>query len=1238
MRIWVRLILGFLLISLLLAIFGYTAATISRHALENALGESSATLAQTALREVDHGIFKRIEFFESFSARTVIRQVLATSNQDFSKLPNIDDHILSIDKEWTAFPQDRLSPKMAELLNNSVATELRALEEYYAKKYGYPVIAEILITNKYGALIAQTDRATDYYQADEAWWQEAVKNAVFVDDVALDPSSGIYGISICLRVNDDEGNFLGVFKVVINIKEFGNVLEYVKAASDSQVSGVVNRNARYLECDLFTKNGKIIYSTEAYSPQDESSHWNFFINNSINRGGQPGYKVVRSPMLNNKTILLAYAQSRGFGNYNGLGWVLVFSYDAQDLLAPVDDLKKILLIVAFVSLLLSIFISFLIAHSIAKPIEALQGVALKMGEGDFDARVIIQSKDEIGILGQSLNSMAAKLKQITASRDELNAEIAERFRVEKELENEKNRAQQYLDIVGVVVIVLTKEGNIGLINDYGCEVLGYPKEQIIGKNWFDHFLPQKVVSQTKEVFARLMSGEDELFKYYENAIVTKKGEERIILWNNVALRDDDGKPIGYLSSGEDVTERRKAEKILSVQRDLAISLSSAVNLKEACESLLTALMKLQGCDAGGVYVFDERQQRANLIASRGLTGDFIDKIKYFDFNSMEVQLTKNGQPIYIDYDEPLPFLDAERRKEGLLAGAVIPFMDRGNFIGSFFIASHVLKHMNLSQRHTIEVLASSLGGIIARLKTEELLKESEYCFRSITEQTGQLVYDYDIITGSVQWSGAVEAVTGYSREEFRDMNFSDWVQRIHPEDRMATLEIFQAAMRESLPYNAQFRFRQKGGHYIQIEAHGIYLADKAGSPYRMVGIMSDITIRKEAEEMIRKSEEKYRVLVERANSVILRLDKTGRVMFLNEFGESFFGFTEEEILGKNAVGTIVPRSDDAGRDLEEMIKDICVHPERYEFNENQNVCKDGRKVWIAWTNKAIVNDKGESEVLCVGTDITARKAAEEMMTAMYKDLEKMHENLKETQNQLLQSEKMAVVGQLSAGVAHEVKNPLAIILLSVAALESQLKDLSEENKAHLKMISDAAERANKVVIQLLSFSRYAEVRFERQPLHHILENVLSLARMSFKEKAIEFHQEFINRELYVNVDKILIEQVFFNLIANAADSIVDAGKITIRTNVIELIDKKRKEVVVVIEDTGEGIPQEFRLKVFEPFFTTKELGKGTGLGLSVVYTILERHGGRVSFESETDQGTKFYVALPLLPEDETQDT
>jgi two-component system, cell cycle sensor histidine kinase and response regulator CckA len=142
----------------------------------------------------------------------------------------------------------------------------------------------------------------------------------------------------------------------------------------------------------------------------------------------------------------------------------------------------------------------------------------------------------------------------------------------------------------------------------------------------------------------------------------------------------------------------------------------------------------------------------------------------------------------------------------------------------------------------------------------------------------------------------------------------------------------------------------------------------------------DITERKKTDEALKKSEEKYRELVQNANSIILRRDTKGNVTFFNEFAQDFFGYAENEILGKNVVGTIVPKTETTGRDLSEMIHDIGIRPERYGTNENENMRKNGERVWVAWTNKAIKDENGNiTEILCIGNDITERKHAEKAL-------------------------------------------------------------------------------------------------------------------------------------------------------------------------------------------------------------------------------------------------------------------
>ncbi|THB68875.1 MAG: PAS domain S-box protein [Desulfovibrio sp.] len=172
----------------------------------------------------------------------------------------------------------------------------------------------------------------------------------------------------------------------------------------------------------------------------------------------------------------------------------------------------------------------------------------------------------------------------------------------------------------------------------------------------------------------------------------------------------------------------------------------------------------------------------------------------------------------------------------------------------------------------------------------------------------------------------------------------------------------------------------KAGDVRWLEQFNTLLRDSQGKLVALQGIVLDITQRKEAEVALATSEERYRELVENAASVILRMDPKGVVTFFNEYAEQLFGFSREEIIGKNVVGTIVPKTESSGRDLEEMIRDIGAKPEAFASNENENMRKDGKRLWLTWTNKAVRDSQGRvEELLCIGKDITERKLIQEML-------------------------------------------------------------------------------------------------------------------------------------------------------------------------------------------------------------------------------------------------------------------
>ncbi|MFA6129992.1 MAG: ATP-binding protein [Candidatus Omnitrophota bacterium] len=245
----------------------------------------------------------------------------------------------------------------------------------------------------------------------------------------------------------------------------------------------------------------------------------------------------------------------------------------------------------------------------------------------------------------------------------------------------------------------------------------------------------------------------------------------------------------------------------------------------------------------------------------------------------------------------------------------------------------------------------------------------------------------------------------------------------------------------------------------------------------------------------------------------------------------------------------------------------------------------------------------------------ALKRAEELRIA--------YDELKEMQDKLTQMEKLKAIGQLASGVAHDMRNPLGIIIQGVSYLEQLIPSAEKEQLETLSMIMDSAQRADGIVVSLLDFSRATKLELYPENINSILENCLNLVKTELKHvKVIRQIQEGLPK---VSVDKNKLMQVFINLFMNAAHAIVGNGELTVRCFL-----KKMEEVIIVeIEDTGTGISEENLKRIFDPFFTTKGPGKGTGLGLSVSQNIINLHKGLIEISSQVGKGTKVTVTLRI---------
>jgi two-component system NtrC family sensor kinase len=239
-----------------------------------------------------------------------------------------------------------------------------------------------------------------------------------------------------------------------------------------------------------------------------------------------------------------------------------------------------------------------------------------------------------------------------------------------------------------------------------------------------------------------------------------------------------------------------------------------------------------------------------------------------------------------------------------------------------------------------------------------------------------------------------------------------------------------------------------------------------------------------------------------------------------------------------------------------------------------------------------------------------------------KELAEINARLQSTQQQLVQSEKLAAVGQLTAGIVHDVKNPLAVIkgLTEEISMEEGLNPMVAEQ---LNTIRDNASRATRIVTDLLKFARQSTPQMRRQDLCETLNTAARLTEFLARKGRVDLDLQLPSAPVMATYDATQIEQVLVNLIQNAIQAMPEGGDLRIR------LAEGQGEIRIAVQDTGVGIPPENLRRVFDPFFTTKAVGEGTGLGLSVSYGIVTRHNGRIEVESQVGEGTTFTVTLPV---------
>ena len=743
--------------------------------------------------------------------------------------------------------------------------------------------------------------------------------------------------------------------------------------------------------------------------------------------------------------------------------------------------------------------------------------------------------------------------------------------------------QRYLDIASVMIMVLDEQGKISIINKRGCDILEGNENEILGQNWFDQFIPTDNIKDVKTVYRQLMTGEIDLTNNYENPIITKKGNRRIVEWHNTFIRDDEGIITGVLSSGQDITEKKIAEQKI---------IENEIRFKTLFQKNIDAIFISEFGENPNNNFTEVNDAACNLL---GYSREELLKLSPRDI----------GNPVDI-FDNPL-----QQKKIALR------IKEKGHAI---FLSNQIAKNgdkipveinAHIVQFGNVPVFYAIARDIRERKKTEKIFRESETKFRTLADYTTDWEY-WVQPDGTYNYvSPSCEIISGYTNKELTK-NPNILIEIVQPEYKQMMKEHFNLEPGDEGPQsNMEYIITTKDNKLKWIEHSCVPIFNENGIFLGRRGTNRDITKRKEYDAELLK----FNVLIDQSPFSVVMTDLNANIKYVNPFFESITGYHVKEAIGQN---TNILKSGNTNPILFKDLWDTISNGKIWK-GEFQNKKKNGNLFYESVTITPLKNHSGEiSQYMAIKEDITEKKLI---------------------QDQLHQSQKMEAIGQFAGGIAHDFNNILTAIL---GFVEIGLMDNKDD--MILSNIQTSSFRAANLVKKILGFSRkqvISPVILDVKILIDDLEKMLS--RMIGEDIIIKI--TYKNNLPLLFADPGQIEQIIINLVVNARDAInsndssnrsriisiyLDTVKIqtTKKENMCEI--PKGSYIILSVSDTGTGMDNETKNKIFEPFFTTKEEGKGTGLGLSTIFGIIKQNKGYITVYSEIGTGTTFNIYWPVF--------
>ncbi|MBA4389915.1 MAG: hypothetical protein C0399_03145 [Syntrophus sp. (in: bacteria)] len=665
---------------------------------------------------------------------------------------------------------------------------------------------------------------------------------------------------------------------------------------------------------------------------------------------------------------------------------------------------------------------------------------------------------------------------------------------------------------------------------------------------------------------------------YEVFLKRKDGEERLTSLSARMIIDDNGQPIGLRGLLRDITDRKRAEEALK---------ESEGKFRDLAEKSVAGVYLVQD----GIFKY------VNLKLAQVL-GYSIDEI--IDKMTAEDTIFPEDWPIVEE--------SMHKRLSGEVESLHYEFRIRTK--------DQQVKNTEVYSSRTVyqgrPAVIGTMLDITERKLAEETLKLSEVTYREIFNTVNDTIWIHDIETGElIDVNDNVMEMFGYPVREAMGLSVEDISSGIHPFTQETVVELLRKAAAGE-PQHFEWHCRHKDGHLFWSEVNlklGIIAGKKC-----ILAIERDITTRKHAEEEITREREKLKTLSDNAPFGMVLINKEGHFTYINRKFTELFGYELPDIPDgrtwcRKAYPNAVYRHTVISAWREDLRDD---RPGERKPNVFTVTCKDGTQKIVHFIFSVLIT--GDSLMTC--ENIT---------------------ELRQLENQLRQSQKMESIGTLAGGIAHDFNNILTVMTGYAALLKMKL-DKSSSLRSYVDQVLLASQKAADLTQSLLAFSRQQPVNLVPVNMNHTVKVAEKLLRRLLTEN-IEFRTSLADDDTIVMADKSQMDQILFNLVANARDAMPKGGTLTIETAITTInksfikihgFGEPGKYVQINISDTGTGMDEITRQKIFDPFFTTKEVGKGTGLGLATVYGIVKQHNGYITVESTLNQGTTFHIYLPAV--------